>query len=216
MSRTLSPLRFMKVCGFARRTLFPSIMPSPVSALCLRRFTFIPYLSASRSTAINPALCLVFSYFLPGFPRPTMTVRFPGSAPPAGSFLLSKERTDGNISVDPFYCLGKQRSYRQGRDLVRRLVFGKRDRIEHYQFLYRRTFHPFECRSGKHSMCTAREHLFGAHFHQRLRCVHNSTCRIDKVVYEDDPLVPDIADDVHHFAYICLRSSLVDNGDGDV
>src|SRR5690554_7332408 len=134
MSCTLSPLRFMNVCGLTRSTLCPFILPSPVSALCLSRFTFIPYFCAIRSTAIYPTLCLVSSYFLPGFPRPTMTASLSNTAPPVCLFLLSKERTDGNIPINPLNGLCKYGSDRQRCDLIRRLVIGKRYRIEHYQF----------------------------------------------------------------------------------
>ena len=53
--------------------LLGEVTPLPQSALCFLSVTLILYLSASASITSNPILCLVCSYFLSGFPSPTIT-----------------------------------------------------------------------------------------------------------------------------------------------
>jgi len=72
----------MKVCGSTRYTLFPSTFTCPIRAWSFRFFSNeTPSDSASLSVALNPILCLVFSYLLPGFPKPTITNGFVASGP---------------------------------------------------------------------------------------------------------------------------------------
>lgn len=71
---TASPDLFMNVVGFARMTFSPLML---ISATFAWRGLFVLNLMscilASSSTIMNPRLCLVFVYALPGLPRPTMS-----------------------------------------------------------------------------------------------------------------------------------------------
>jgi len=70
---TDTPERFMYVSGRRRNTLFLTTRPSQSSPLYAFFFILIECSSARGFTTIYPALCLVFLYFDPGFPSPTIS-----------------------------------------------------------------------------------------------------------------------------------------------
>src|SRR6266849_5786784 len=73
-SRTERPLRFIIVCGLARRTSCPASVPRPTYALASGRSTRIPAFSAIWSTARKPRLCGVQTCSGPGLPSPTISL----------------------------------------------------------------------------------------------------------------------------------------------
>src|SRR3989344_5724373 len=72
---TALPEAFIIVSGRTRTALSLPILPFVTSALLfpLKTNSSSPSLLATSSTAFLPALCRVFSYSFPGFPRPTIT-----------------------------------------------------------------------------------------------------------------------------------------------
>src|SRR5437868_9465656 len=72
MPRTACPLRFMKVCGLAMITFVPAIDPRAISALACFVEKRSRCCSATSSTTMKPALCLVVAYLEPGLPSPTI------------------------------------------------------------------------------------------------------------------------------------------------
>ena len=69
------PERFIIVSGNTSTVFSPEILPLLTSAFAVLLKTKSPKPSsdAASSTALLPALCRVFSYSFPGFPRPTIT-----------------------------------------------------------------------------------------------------------------------------------------------
>src|SRR6266566_1208152 len=65
------PLRFMNVSGLASTTSRDRHRPASASTPRGAASHDTPCRLASRSTAANPTLCRVPSYFAPGFPKPT-------------------------------------------------------------------------------------------------------------------------------------------------
>ena len=53
-------------------TCSPLILTLAISAFHFSDVMEVPSFSANLSTARNPLLCLVFSYSLPGFPKPAI------------------------------------------------------------------------------------------------------------------------------------------------
>src|SRR6185369_15155926 len=86
---TACPLRFMNVCGFASFVAAFSICPRPTSELHSRRPTTIPSSWANLSINMNPRLCRVHSYSLPGFPKPTINILVVGLR----SWVLGKDQS---------------------------------------------------------------------------------------------------------------------------
>src|SRR6478735_10677845 len=76
----------MYVCGFASTSSMPPVRISMTEeASRSRPRPPLPALSAMRSRTIQPTLCRVSAYWLPGFPRPTTSFTFRSSPQrPAG------------------------------------------------------------------------------------------------------------------------------------
>src|SRR3990170_9098409 len=77
----------MKVWGLRSTTSMPARRPFPQTPLPFLS-SFMPASRASRSTSMNPALCLVLSYSLPGFPSPTISSTGGYSRRSKGGLLL--------------------------------------------------------------------------------------------------------------------------------
>ena len=75
-SFTATPLLFIYVNGLTSKISLPLYFPEPITYSPFPCLKSILRFFAIASTTINPTLCLVISYSLPGFPSPNIAIIF--------------------------------------------------------------------------------------------------------------------------------------------